>query len=91
MSIRLRYVEFKGVEEAIPEDVLDLELLKDCLQRRQEDGAKIQKLVLEDCYNLKDSDILELQAIVADVDWDANKDCWNDDNVTTDTEEAESS
>lgn len=78
VSIRLEDVAFKG-EKAISEDDLDLELLKDCLKQRQKCGAEIQKLVLMDCFNLKAADVLELQAIVADVDWDEEENVEDDD------------
>lgn len=70
---------------------LDPELLKDCLEQRRACGAEITNLVLQICFDLKASDVLELQGIVAHVDWDGKKDCWEDDDDDSDGSETESS
>ncbi len=73
-SITLYRMSFTGTSrEVAPENSLDLELLKDCIKQRRVCGAEITKLVVHTCRNLKPSDVLELQAIVAHVEWDGKE------------------
>ncbi|KIK61738.1 hypothetical protein GYMLUDRAFT_243417 [Collybiopsis luxurians FD-317 M1] len=47
-----------------------LDPLKDCLTMRYEFRSEVNKLVLERCTHLTSDDVLELEDIVVDVDWD---------------------
>ncbi|KJA27988.1 hypothetical protein HYPSUDRAFT_792213 [Hypholoma sublateritium FD-334 SS-4] len=70
INLSLTFEAKDGYAEKTPFDV-DLKLLQDCLIQRYECGAEIQKLSLDDCFHLEESDVLELTDIVTDVDWDA--------------------
>ena len=72
LSTIILNVMFKSTRrfaERKPYDI-DLKLLQNCLIQRYECGAEIQKLGLDDCYRITESDVEELKNIVVDVELD---------------------
>ncbi|KAF8189677.1 hypothetical protein BJ912DRAFT_878727 [Pholiota molesta] len=70
-SISLYMVDF--VEDVTTEDgnyLMTVEFLQDCLIRRYEFGAAIERLTLRSCFGLSDVDVQLLGEIVVDIDWD---------------------
>lgn len=55
-------------------DAAELELLVDRLLSRKAHGAPLDRLVLQDCYNLTDADIVPFKENVKDLRWDGRTD-----------------
>jgi hypothetical protein len=70
-SIAPYIVDF--IEDVTTEDgnhLMTVEFLQDCLIRRYEFGAAIERLTLRSCFGLSDEDVRLLGEIVVDIDWD---------------------